>query len=192
MSNGNDEIRGALAALRRDVDALRGEVDALRRAPGGGHVDYTDAFAEALGEAVTRDYEAKGSAGGFGVAVVVTQRNNKGHSGTSFGITTLDDAASLPTPEQIEQRIIRLAPFVQSPIPLRTLRCLAERYFEGKPMQRPRAEIAGSLGIGETDLEEALRPLFADDTLQRGLTPDGEPFYKWDGNGMPMVLLVNG
>lgn len=198
-----------VAALRRDIDALRAEVDSLRRgggtapAPAAGAPPSSDAvlsfeeanaaFAEALREKIQSEVAEKNTAqGGIGVGLITVQTNTKGSTGTAFSIITLNDASDLPDDDKIAEKIGRVRALVDDPLTLRALRCLAEPYFAAGPMRSTRQALAERLGATEDALANALRSLVADNSLQRGLTPDGLEYYQWNGNGLPAVLLIHG
>src|SRR5205823_2658825 len=90
------------------------------------------------------------------------------------------------------ERITRLA---GNPLALRALHRLVQRFFDGPPADRrdsqgespppdrlmilPKEELAASLGVSVTELEEALRPFVADETLRWHKTAAGEECYEF-------------
>jgi hypothetical protein len=186
----SNDVQQQIDALRRDVDELRNTFQALRSQGSLGQ-DPVDVAGNALKEHLQRQLQEKGKRSGLSVATVIVQTNLNGSSGVTFGITTLDDVSDLPSDDRIAVKCARVAALVQNPLALRALRRLAEPFAEGRAMMRTRAELAGSLGASEAEVDEALRPLVASNTLQQKRTATGEEVYEWGGNDLAMVLLVS-
>jgi putative zinc finger protein len=87
------------------------------------------------------------------------------------------DAAELPSAQHLIDMLTRL---VSNPLALRAQHKLVEHLFDGVPMVLvlPKAELAAALGVGEAELEKALLPLVADETLRWHKTAAGEECYE--------------
>jgi len=131
-----------------------------------------------------------GSPYGLGVVNMVLQANLKGGGGTAFSIVTIDGLAELNSEDQIPEKIARITALTADPLVLRALRLFYVLRFEGKPPHATAAEIAVRLGADEARIDALLQPLVADQIIQRGLAPDGTPFYQFDGNNHLVATLL--
>lgn len=175
-----DVLRGEVAELRAMVEDLR-----------GGQPRDSD-LDEGKMQMMRLRRDLKGDRKyGLATASIVSQIG-KSHSGTAFGGITLDSADGLPSDTDIAEKVERLSRFVADPLIFRALRCLAEPLFDGQPMKRTKTELAARLGVGEDELEDALRPVIDGEELRWSKTGAGEESYEWTGNGMPMLMLMHG
>ena len=187
------DLQAQVDALRRDVDALKAAVEDRQSPKPQQEGSFADRFGNDLKKTLMQKLIEKGKEAGIAAGFVITQTNadNQGSSTVRYSLVTRLDATELPSDEEIGQRIKRLTPLITNPLVLRALRELAKFRFERKAMRQTAANLAAALGVGETEVEEALSPLVADGTLRQVRT-GAEEFYEWDGNSLAMVLLIHG
>ncbi len=173
------DIQAEIAALRREMGELR-----ARAAPAP--PEQTDAAGD-----LRRSLTEKDKPNGLSVTHRITQIRGDGGSGTASYSVSVDDAADLPTDEQIAEKVARLAPLVQ-PLALRALSRLAEPHFEGKDKRRAKSDLAASLGVGEAEVEAAMTPLLDRYEVTWGKDASGQEYYEWTGNTLAMTLLILG
>lgn len=181
------DVQYNLDILRGEVAELRAMVEELR----DGRSEDSDPNSINLKTNLEKSLQKAGRSSGFAVANLTAQVRVGGHSGTAFGIYTLEKPADLPSDEEIEAKVARLALFTQSPIYLKVLKFLAEPCFDGEPMARTKSELMVRLKFrAPADCDKALKPLLAAGILRRGRTDGGSETYEWDGNGLAMMLLI--
>lgn len=180
------DVQYNLDILRGEVSELRAMVEELR----DGRSEDSDPNSINLKTNLEKSLQKAGRSSGFAVANLTAQVRVGGHSGTAFGIYTLEKPADLPSDEEIEAKVARLALFTQSPIYLKVLKALAERCFDGEPMASTKISLAARFPSHQADLDNALKSLLAAGILSRSLNENDEETYEWDGNGLAMMLLV--
>src|SRR5207248_88962 len=111
-----------------------------------------------------------------------------GEEGTGIwsGLITMGSAADLPKGDKLRESVTALA---TDPLALRAVRKLAEPFFDGKPMQMTKAELAAALDVTEAEVERSLLPLVADKRLRWSKTATGEELYEPE-SGEPHVLFL--
>jgi len=180
------DIQNDLAALRREMDGLRARLTA---APA--EQDAPD-IGQIMRRQLKQSLTEKSKTTGISVGSLINQVRGTGGEGTAFNIVTPDEVSDLPTDEQIAEKVARLSLFVQNPLILRALRCLAEPYFDDKEMRRSKADLAALLGITEAEVEAALTPMLDKYEVRWGKDAEGQEYYTWSGNGFAMMLLILG
>ncbi len=196
-----DALRQEIAELSRRVSAQelsrqlmtqqqQQQRAAARHATGSREGDAGDAFAQSLHDKLREGMAAQDSPFGLAAVNMVVQAHRGGGGGTAFSIVTMDGRTDLPTDEHIEQKIGRVAPLIADPLVLRALRQFYSLRFEGKSPRATAQELAGMLAADVSRVEEVLRPLVANQTIHRGLTPDGTPFFEFDGNNHLIATLL--
>lgn len=184
-----------LAELQKDLAALRQELDGLRTRMAAAtpqDKDLTNVAVDSMQLFLKQRLAEKGKGSGVAVGGLITQIRANGGAGASINVVTLHEAADLPTDEQIAEKIARLSLFVQNPLVLRTLRCLLEPHFENQEKRRTKADLAASLGVGESEIEAAMTPLLDQYEVTWGKDALGQEYYDWTGNGFAMLLLIVG
>src|SRR5438309_863589 len=147
MSDEREELRRLrrdldleeLAQLRRDMDELKARFPAAEPSSefGGG---TTGAVNEALVRYLKVTLENENKSRGIAICGVVVSCNEGGIMVRS-GILTISSTADLPKGTKLRQSVAALA---TDPVALRAVRKLIEPYFDGKPMQMTKAELAAA------------------------------------------------
>lgn len=194
----NTEWQPVTDALRAEIEALRARLSALETAQPSvsdstvlprSEGDYLEYFNDHIQAQLKRDREALNGQFAFAVMSSVAQSGRDGNIGTSFGLTTFDQVADLPTDEQLAQRREHALLYL-NPVVLPVLRTFYELRFAGKPMRATAAELAARVGTSAEEVTEALRPLVELKKIERGLHADNTPFYQWGGDKAVAVALL--
>jgi len=178
------DVQNDLAALRREMDSLRARLTAAGPdAPDVGQITRNN---------LRQNLAEKGTGSGMSVGSIVNQIRAHGNEGTAVNIVTLHAVGDLPTDAQIAEKVARLALFVQNPLTLRALRCLAEPYLDDQEMRRTKADLSALLGASEAEVEAALTPMLEKYEVRWGKDAAGQEYYEWTGNSFPILLLILG
>src|SRR5207247_1215196 len=102
------------------------------------------------------------------------------------GTNIMTSAADLPKGDRLRLSVAALATY---PLALRAVRTLTAPYFDGEGMKMTKAALAAALGAGESEVEQSLRPLVADDKLLWSKTADGEEYYELQDSDTHVLLL---
>jgi hypothetical protein len=178
------DVQKELERLRRDVDEL------LARVAAGEPSAATDrSTSDLANEACVRHLKAamerEGKTRGIGIFRVVVLVN-EGHSSITSGMITSVDADDFRKPTQLRASLAALA---TDPLIIRAVRKLAERFLDGQPAEMKKAEMAAALGVSESELENSLRPLVADDMLLLRKSAAGEETYELHPSEPDVLLL---
>jgi hypothetical protein len=180
MSNVQEEI----ARLRRDVDELKARLSAPAPPAYFGN-DTSAQVNEAVLRHLQEDLQREGASRGIAISRVVVFYG-EGGTGIWSGHITMSRAASMPKGDKLRDSVAALA---TDPIALRAARTLLERFFDGKPMQMTKAELAAAVGASEAEIERSLLPLVADRRLRWSKTATGDEMYEI-GEGEPHLALI--
>jgi hypothetical protein len=172
------DLQSEVAALRREVAELRAGLEALRSQEQ--HPPASDG--ERASQKLKEDLARSGKPAGIAVLEGVVLQRGQDSCTASGGQKIWTSADDLPSAQKLIDMITGLA---SEPLALRAMYKLVERFFEGGPRHKrpdeqmilPKAELAVALDIGETDLEKALLPLVANETLRWSKTATGEECY---------------
>jgi hypothetical protein len=181
-----NDLQQQLDALRRDLDDLRGK---LQPSPAGVSPDAANHVSDAIKQHLQDELDKNSKSWGISVGAIVAQLGPQTFS-MAINNVTLTDESNLPSDEKIVEQVERLARYVQDPRLLRALRYLLAPFFEGKPKQRTMAELAAALGVSPAEVEQIVRPVVEDKEMRWSKNADGEEFYEWSGNGLPMAMMV--
>jgi hypothetical protein len=181
------DLSGEIQALRQEVAELRRELDDFRS-------QATPSASEPwqqLSQHLLQHLAQTGEARAMGVArqVVLQDSQERGGGWWARGHRTVWPRDGDLTSHA--QDLIGMFTFWGSnPLAVRALSQLAEPYLQGQAMILPKAELATALGVSATELEEALRPLVANETLKWTKTATGEECYELLNSDTFLTLLA--
>jgi hypothetical protein len=178
-----EQIEVELATLRREVSELRLGLQNLETA---GRKSDNDAYWDPVAERMRAEMEKENKPGVIGVlrAVILLQSsggNNVWGSDHQFG-----SVAKLPPVEAL----IALCNALSNSTALQAMYQMFKRHFDGQEMTLTKAELAGTLSVTEADMEQALAPLVANQTLRWSKNADGSEFYRFERVDLFATLLT--
>jgi hypothetical protein len=170
------EVGQRLKELRHEVDELQGKVDTMARRRGSvadGKSEPQFDYDRAVRESAAKSGDKV--ALGFFRGVVMLGPEGGTNTSSEHGIWT-GPIKEPPTEEQVLKSpatVIGANAFA-----MRALFYLMQPFYEGQPMQKTAAALAGILGISEAELHQQLAPVVAIGTVRHVKSAEGEETYK--------------
>jgi hypothetical protein len=137
-------------------------------------------------EEFERDLKRTGKPKGIGVCRITIAQHIDHFTNAGTTKNTYTDA-NLPSEADI---VANLQAYAANPLTMKILYRLVKRYFEAEGMELPRAEIAQSFGVSETEVDDALLALMIKEVVQRKHSGNGEVYKISFPDPVLMLLLT--
>lgn len=171
-----------IAALRHEMAELRAGIQALEsktgKTNGAPHDDLT--------RRMQIEMEKEDRPASVGVLRSTVFLNKKGGNSTLGTENIMGAVDKLPAVESV----IALCASLNSPLAVRALYLLFQRVYAQEPVRQSKAELAAALSVGETELEDAFRPLVANEVIRWGKNFEGQDYYQIERLDLFAILLT--